>query len=642
MIWRHPIGFGALAAVGVILWLHRRRRRVADALVPSLVPWLTLRVAEPLRRRRVPPSVLLALHVLCAVLLAIALAGPERPGRPAPSGDLAIVVDMTLSMAAGDRWPAARAAVAQASAGAGGRVTLVALGAAPRMLAAPTREGRDVLAAFDRAAPRDVGADVPGALALASSVAGAGARLLLVTDGALDIGAAEGTNGSGAGGADRAAYGEGAAPRSVAVAGPIEWRIVGSDPLPDNVAVAAAAAAPEPGRGGTRLTADIGNFGSQPVRADVSVALGGRTVDRATVTLAAGGFAPMAWRLDARDGTASVTVRSLDAAGAPAGDALAADDGALVPLATRPRRIQVAGAAGAVRRAAAVQPDALVLDAGIGTLADDGSIDVTVIGGPVPGSLPSTGLLLVDPPAGDWSLGAASPVSGTWVTAAPHPITADLDLSDAQVGGVRATAAPPWADVLATVAGRPALWAGTDGDRRVVVFGFDPRLGTLAGRTPFPALVGRALAWASPVMPPPIVPAGKPFDLPPWPVAITAPDGRRTLAAHRFADTGAPGIYLLRRVVLPRAGRTPAGDIVAVVAGDRRESNLAARSADELARAFTPSAASGATTAPSAPGPTHPAQRWWLWAALLVLAVEALWRAAPARSPAAQAARSAR
>ncbi|MFN8424402.1 MAG: hypothetical protein U0470_13850 [Anaerolineae bacterium] len=404
---------------------------------------------------------------------------------------------------------------------------------------------------------------------------------------------------------------------------------------------------PRPSRAGAgrASTADIGNFGSEPVRADVSVALGGRTVDRTTITLAAGGFAPMAWRLDARDGTASVTVRSLDATGAPAGDALAADDGALVPLAARPRRIQVAGATGAVQRAAAAQPDALVLDAGIGTLADDGSIDVTVIGGPVPGSLPSTGLVLVDPPAGDWSLGARiadeRDVGGRGAASdhrRPRPL-------DAQVGGVRATAAPPWADVLATVAGRPALWAGTDGDRRVVVFGFDPRLGTLAGRTPFPALVGRALAWASPVMPPPIVPAGTAFDLPPWPVAITAPDGRRTLATHRFGDTGAPGVYLLRRVMLPRVGQAPAGDVVAVIAGDRRESNLAARSADELARAFTPSAASGATTAPgapSAPGPMRPAQRWWLWAALIVLAVEALWRAAPARSPAAHAARSAR
>ncbi|MFN8424401.1 MAG: BatA domain-containing protein [Anaerolineae bacterium] len=140
MIWRHPIGFGALAAVEVILWLHRRRRRVADALVPSLVPW------RRSGRRAAAPTAgaaerAVGLHVLCAVLLAIALAGPERPGRPAPSGDLAIVVDTTLSMAAGDRWPAARAAVARAVAGAGGQVTLVALGAAPRVLAAPTGKG---------------------------------------------------------------------------------------------------------------------------------------------------------------------------------------------------------------------------------------------------------------------------------------------------------------------------------------------------------------------------------------------------------------------------------------------------------------------------------------------------------------------
>ncbi len=105
-----------LGAVPVILWLHRLRRRVPERGVPSPVPWLVLRSAEPMRRRSVPPSVLLALHVLSGVLLALAAAGPlQARGAAAPSGDVALIVDTTLSMRAGDRWPAARAAAAERS-----------------------------------------------------------------------------------------------------------------------------------------------------------------------------------------------------------------------------------------------------------------------------------------------------------------------------------------------------------------------------------------------------------------------------------------------------------------------------------------------------------------------------------------------
>ncbi|MEO8082726.1 MAG: BatA and WFA domain-containing protein [Ardenticatenales bacterium] len=623
MTWRHPIGFAALSAVAVILWLHRRRRRVADAIVPSLIPWLALRVAEPLRRRRVPPTVLLALHVGSAVLLGVALAGPERPGRPAQSGDLAVVVDTTLSMAAGDRWPAAKSAVADAIAGASGRVALVALGAMPRVLLAPTVDGAAALRALDRIAPGGVGADVRGALALAAAIAGDGARVRVITDGALDI--------PPPGGGDvRASTGP-----------PIEWRIVGDASTPPNVAVFGAAASPEPDGATTRLVGSVGNFGPRAVRVTVTLSIGGRTIDTSTSDLAAGAIAPMAWRVDARGGTASIAVESLDAAGAPTADALAADDRAIVPLAPRARRVQVAGPTGPVRRAAAAQSDTRLADVGLGTMVDDGTIDVTVIGGPVPAALPLTGVVLVDPPAGAWSMGDERPISGTWEIAAPHWITAGLDLSDARVGGVRATAAPPWADVLATVDGRPALWAGTQGERRVVVFGFDPALGTLAGRTPFPVLVGRAIAWAAPDMPPPIVAAGSPFALPPWPVAITAPDGRQTLAANRYEGTDLPGLYTLRRAILPRAGQPVAGDLVAVVAGDPVESRLSARTAAALSDALAvprPSITAAAAPPSTAAGPPQPIQRWWLWAVLLVLAVESIWRSAPTRAPVVRAA----
>ncbi|MCC7019456.1 MAG: BatA domain-containing protein [Ardenticatenales bacterium] len=652
MSLRFPFALALLGAVPVIFWLHRLRRRVPERGVPSLVPWLVLRSAEPMRRRRVPPSVLLALHVLSAVLLALAAAGPLRRGDAAPSGDVALILDTTLSMRAGERWPAARAAAAEILASAAGRVTVIELGPRPAVRVARTLDPSAAAAAIEGLVPGAVGADVTGALAQAAAVAGAGARIEVVTDGAL----APVVDGKVDGRVDGRVGGRPAAARSSpsttmpAGANPVRWHVVGHDGARQNVAVVGIAAADD-AAGGVRVVARIANLGPAASTARLRLSVGGRVLDETNIDLAPDTTTPAAWSVAARGGVAEVRAVRLGAAGDLAGDALPEDDVADVPLASRTWSVQFAPHGSALRRALEAQPHVRLSAVGLGTLSDDGTVDVTVLGGASaaglsPGGLPSGGALLVDPHGGPWLVAAADAITGTWQGVALHPITAGLDLADARVSGVRAGSAPAWATVLAVVGGRPAAWAGTIDGQRVVVLGFDPDGGTLAERDAFPRLIGRAIAWAAPDMPPPSLPAGAPFALPPWPVAIAHPDGRRSLAALRFDAALVPGVYTIRRRRVPRAGVVEPGISVAVRAGDPDESGLAALTAGELAAAFAPRPSGPAgdpqavATAGAAPlqHPASPVQRWVLAAVLCALAVEAAWRAAPARRPTARAA----
>lgn len=606
MRWALPLGLAALAAVPLIVWLHRQRVRVVERVVPSLAGWLHVVAAPPRRRRTVPPSALLALHVAVAAAIGLALGDPRRLGRPTIGGDVAVIVDTSLSMAAADRWPAARAAARSLVDGAGGRVTVVELARGPRVRLTPSLDRAAARAALDALAPAGVGADVAGAVALAAAVAGPTARLVVVTDGALG------------------APGRGAVRAPFAAA--VEWRVVGGEAAPDNVAVVAAEAAVAPD--GRRVVARIANGGARPARVRAELAVDGRPAGTVDLALAADETASVGWRVDG-GGVAEVTARRLDGDGAPTPDALPADDRAVVPLGARARQLQFAGPPGALRRAVAALPDTEVRWVGVGTLSHRGLADVSVIHGPAPPVLPPGGALVVDPPVGPWLAAAGVAITGALQAAEPHPIAAGLDLAGAVVGGVRATAAPEWAAVLATVDGRPAIWAGATDGRRVVVLGFDPDLGQIARREAFPALVGRAAAWSAPALPAATVPAGEPLPLPPWPVTVERPDGTRTLAAHRFDDDRLPGLYTLRRAPPAAGGATEPGVVVGVRAGDAVESRLAARPSAELASVFGPPAPDAEATAAAGDRSESPMRGELLALALGLLALEALWRVLP-------------
>lgn len=187
----NPIGLVALLAVPAVIAIHLFRRRFRPHVVSALFLWrdpdrTALSGRKPERLRA---SASLFLEVAAAALLALAFAGLKLPGS-GEAAHLVAVLDESASMdarggenegeSAADR---ARAVVREriASLPRGSRVTLVASGSRPRLLAGPASfpsEAEERLGAYS---PRAAGHDLLPAVALALEIA-AGGDVLVVTD----------------------------------------------------------------------------------------------------------------------------------------------------------------------------------------------------------------------------------------------------------------------------------------------------------------------------------------------------------------------------------------------------------------------------------------------------------------------------
>jgi aerotolerance regulator-like protein/VWA domain-containing protein len=183
----HPLGLLALAAVPAVVALHLFRRRFAERPVSALFLWQAVdhasisgRRLEPLHRN---PS--FWLELLAAALLGLACAAPRLPWTQ-PARHLVVVVDGSLSMAAGAPDSARTRAVAKireriASLPRRSCVTLIESGATPRLLAGPAAFPAEAGARLDEWQPSLGRHDLGRALALATELS-AGRAVWLVTD----------------------------------------------------------------------------------------------------------------------------------------------------------------------------------------------------------------------------------------------------------------------------------------------------------------------------------------------------------------------------------------------------------------------------------------------------------------------------
>lgn len=595
-----PAGLAAFLALPIILWLHLRRRRPRRILVPSLAPWLVLVPAAPPRRRRIPPTLLLALHLSAATALALALARPTLGRGAAAAVDRAVILDLTTSMGAEGRWPEALVRARALLDGTRGAATLVTLEPRPRVLVARAVDGRSAQEALDRLAPGGSGAATDEALAMAAAVAGPEAELVVVSDGG--------------------------APPPGPAAPAARWEQVGR--ATDNLAILTAAARAAGGE--TRLFARLASFAGAPAEAPLLLRVDGRDWDQQQVRLAPGASFETVWTLPPGARTAELELR--------AGDALPADDRAVVPLDPVGPRIQLVGDSAVLRRALAALPDASLGRAGLGDFRADGSVDLSVFAGALPERLPPGGVLVFDAPPGRLFAGQAGGGSARLGPAGAHPLVAGLDLAGATLADVAAVALPDWAEpVMVDEEGRPLVFAGSFGDSRIVVFAFDPDAGDLARRLAFPLLLARAADWAAPALPADTLAAGAGLALPAAELYVRLPDGRERRATGFFDDTRQPGLYQVRPLVAEGGGRR-----FAVHAGDPRESDLRGmrieagagdRSAGERdPSGFGESPAPGGQTLGSLGDASAPASRVerWPWLAAIALAIvlaEGVWRA---------------
>jgi hypothetical protein len=255
MIFATPWGLLALLAVPAIVAIHLFRRRFPVRAVAGLFLWQLTRLTPEggAKVARLPITPSLILECLAALALALILAG-ARLSSSGISPHLVVLLDDSASMAAvNGRGESARdRAVRRVTTeldrrGPSTRVTIVASGERPAVLAGPAVFAADARSALDRWQPEAPHHSLALGLRLARELAGRTGTLMVISD--LPAGAPE----------------EGAL-----------WVSVG-EPLA-NVGIAAAerSLSPTEGRGSVALT--LGNYSDAASHRRLTVSAGGKNV----------------------------------------------------------------------------------------------------------------------------------------------------------------------------------------------------------------------------------------------------------------------------------------------------------------------------------------------------------------------------
>ncbi len=487
--------------------------------------------------RRVPPSVLLLLQILALVAIVAALARPYVLSVDASGLDSIVLIDVSASTQARDvspsRFDAARARAGEMidALAQGQTMTLVSLGAEPRVLAPRTGDRVVLHRALEGLQPTLQSANLPAALSLAASLAEGHpeAQVIVVASGALD--------------------------RAQVPGGfPLPLRFIGVGIAADNAAIAAFGTRMVDGR--LTALARVANYGAQPRTATLDLRADGARFDTRVLTIEPGGAADAEWD------DLPLTGRIFEVRLAES-DALAVDDTAWsVSGGDRPTRVLLVSSGNVfLERALALRPGMQVTRTGpSGYTADNlgaQPFDLIVFDGVLPPDPPASGSMLVlHPPVGNILLrtGPDVPISRLEAVRGDDPLLVDVSLAGAHVSRARRLEVPAWADGVLESPETPLLLIGEQAGHRTAVLGFDVHDSDLPLQPAFPILVQHLLDWLVPggSIATPVVRVGEAAALVPLPetqtVDVVQPDGTSLrvappFPAPPFADTNVPGIY---------------------------------------------------------------------------------------------------
>lgn len=480
-----PLGLAAAAlAVPLALWYvlrsRRPRREVAatylwartDRSVAAAVPWQRFRPDRTFW------------FVLAAILVgALALARPSLPAEFALGDHTVVVVDASGSMLADEdgttRFDLARDRARELveAVGPGQAMSVVEAGARPQILASASADRRALRTALDDLHATPAPADMAAALTLAASLHRPGevTTTTVLTDGVVEAPALE------------------AAPADLRV------EAVGTDRA--NLAVTRLQAVPA---GGSRADAfvQVRNFGQLAARAQVRVSVGGEVAVEQEVALAPRGTEDLLLTVPHRGEDiveASVTPVGTGPTGAPAEDALAADDRAWAVLAaTGDVTVLVAGPGNLFVEHALRAVEGVAVRTAPGVPDDLADIDLLVVdripAAPTP-PVPTLYLAPTAPPTGVTVDGTNDQPSVTFQDPG-HELLDQVDLSEVAVARAQRVSAPG----LAALAGGPAgplLLAGRLDGVPVAYLPFAVADSTLPLQVAWPVLVANAVSWLS-------------------------------------------------------------------------------------------------------------------------------------------------
>ena len=553
-----PLALLGLAFLPLVIafWMLKLRR--TERTVSSTLLWQ--RFGEDLQAnapwQRLRRSFLLLLQLLLVVLLAFLAAQPfvERPATLAR--DLVVVIDASASMAATDVAPTRLEAAKQAALDAlrdlpsGGRVSVVAAGATPRVVANATADMGRVRAALSGITASAATADMGEALALASALAArAGdAQVLVATDAAF------------------------APPADLKVAAPVTVLQVGRERK--NQAIVAFAVRGAPTAVTRSVFISVANLDLEPTTERVELWGDGRLLEARDL------FLDPVSRADVGIDDVPLDVRVLEARLAGT-DQLALDDRAwaVVPSDRLLRVLLVGDGDPYLETALSFLPNAELYgvkpaDYGTGTRPE--LFDLIIFDATLPATLPRVPTLAIAPPRtsplGTVTGSLKDPALGR--PAPDEPLLRYVDLTTLHIAAASRLNLPDWArTVVPTAAGDPLLYTGTRDGVATGVLAFEPRRSDLPLQVAFPILVSNLvgeLVGASRAPTTAVAPGGLvslPIPSGATGLRVTRPDGT-TLdlapaviggATATFASTEQLGVYTVTALGLADASPVPSG-----------------------------------------------------------------------------------
>jgi hypothetical protein len=637
MSFLFPLGFLFFVSLPIIVWLHLRRQRLKRMTVPSLILWQNL--PEPRRaqrKRRLPITLLLLLHLIIAALISSALVYPQMFKWLLDSNQhTVIVIDTSTSMAArddtiGTRLDAARRRAKEriANMSPNDHISLVVAGPQAHLLTSGGFEHQANLAdALDDLEAIGTGSSLDSAIVLAHTTLQAyqqstnttGEQIVVLSDltPPADMPQLE---------------------------TPLEWLHVGENPT--NRAIVALAARPRSNQAnaGYSLYARFANYGEEPLTTPFRIFGDGELLDTHLVVMHPDGEVEYSW-----DIPPGISVINAEIDGK---DPLQLDDRASIGL-DQARTIntlivsppnesnEFSESAMFIQRVLAILPElqiATIFPADYATSPLLADTDLFIFDHNLPTAYPAGSVLIINPPIAtetDSSLlpvQATQPVSRTtFITEHGQELLEDLNLDSVDFGEVASIAPPEWAKPLLTTRDNtPLILHGTTGQSNITIWAFD--VAPLTTRLVYPLLTARTVRHLVPQSLPASVLAGQSTLLPISPraskVELEVPNGdTRTFdisngtQALELTDLLEPGIYTLRE---QHNDQTIYEAQFAVNTGTARESDLRPRPAP--AAPDIPNIAAAANTgAGTSVGMQEDQQSVWLWfalAALVLLMVE--------------------
>ena len=553
-----PLALLGLAFLPLVVafWMLKLRR--TERTVSSTLLWQ--RFGEDLQAnapwQRLRRSLLLLLQLLLVVLLVLVAAQPfvERPATLAH--DLVVVVDASASMAATDvapsRLDAARQAVLDAlrDLPSGGRVSVVAAGTTPRVVANATTDMGRVRAALAGISATPATADMGEALALASALAArAGdAQVIVATDAAFTP------------------------PKDLQVAAPVTVLQVGRERK--NQAIVAFAVRSAPTAVTRSVFVSVANLDLAPANERVELWGDGRLLEARDL------FLDPVSRADVGIDDVPLDVRVLEVRLA-GDDQLALDDRAwaVVPPDRLLKILLVSDGDPYLETALSYLPNAELWGlkpSEYASVTKPEDFDLIIFDATLPAALPRVPTLAIAPPRtsplGTVTGSLKDPALGR--PAPDEPLLRYVDLTTLHVAQATGLALPDWArTVVPSAAGDPLLYTGTRDGVPTGVLAFEPRRSDLPLQVAFPILVsnlvgelvGASRAPTAAVTPGSLV--SLPIPSGATGLHVTRPDGT-TLdlapavtggATATFASTEQLGVYTVAPLGLEAGGGSPGG-----------------------------------------------------------------------------------